>query len=277
MAMTNASANAAFLPQDTGPLIVRPVIAASVAAQLATVVTTSAASFRVPIVSADPSAAWVAEGAEITPSDATLAEAVVAFKKVAGLTVVSNELIADATPEAAQVVGDGLARDIARKIDAAFFANTTTNGPSGLLSVTTATVDKGSSWTNTDPFVEAVYAAAGQGAAVDMFVTNPADGLTLAKIKDQSGSNRPLLGPDPTQPGRAMIAGIPILTSPAVAAGEAWAIPRDRVYLVIRDNVTVETDASAFFTSDRTAIRATMRVGFAFPHPLAVVRLYDAP
>ena len=43
----------------------------------------------------------------------------------------------------------GLARDIAKKVDAAFFADTTTNGPSGLGSLTTSTVDTGGTITNT--------------------------------------------------------------------------------------------------------------------------------
>lgn len=277
MAMTTASGNASFLPTDTGELIVRPVTAASIATTVSTVVTTGADVFRIPVVSADPTAAWVAEGAEITPADATLTEAVVNFKKLAGLTIVSNEMVADATPEAARVIGDGLARDIARKLDVAYFANTTTNGPSGLLSITPSVVDTGASWTGVDPFTEAIYAAAAQGAGIDAWVTNPADALTLAKVKQATGSNLPLLQPDPTQPSRRMISGVPVFTSTAVGAGTAWGIPKDRVFVVIRNDVDLQVDKSAFFTSDRTAIRATMRVGFAFPHPLAVVRLYDAP
>ena len=55
--------------------------------------------------------------------------------KVAGRTQVSNEAAQDSRPEVANQIGLGLARDIARKIDAAFFANTPTNTPSGLLSL----------------------------------------------------------------------------------------------------------------------------------------------
>lgn len=277
MAMTTSSGNASFLPTDVGELIVRPVTAASIATTVSTVVTTDADVFRIPVVSADPTAGWVAEGAEITPADATLTEAVVSFKKLAGLTIVSNEMVADASPEASRVIGDGLARDIARKLDAAYFANTTTNGPAGLLSITPSVVDTGGSWTGVDPFTEAIYAAAAQGADIDAWVTNPADALILAKVKQATGSNLPLLQPDPTQPSRRMISGVPVFTSTAVGAGTAWGIPKDRVFVVIRNDVDLQVDKSAFFTSDRTAIRATMRVGFAFPHPLAVVRLYDAP
>ncbi len=61
-------------PDDFGPLVVQPTIDQAVAAKVSRVVTTSASSFRIPVVTADASAAWVAEGDEITPSDPTLAE-----------------------------------------------------------------------------------------------------------------------------------------------------------------------------------------------------------
>lgn len=276
MAMTISSGNVAFLPQDVGALIVQPVVQESVAAQVSTVVRTSAAGFRIPIVSADPTAAWVAEGAEITPSDATLAEAVVVFKKLAGLTIISRELADDSSPEAAKVVGDGLARDIARKLDIAWFANTTANGPSGIKSVTPTVVSAGGSWANADPFTAGAFAAEAQGATVGAWVANPADALLLASLKEATGSNRSLLQPDVTQAGRRVVGGVQMITSPAVAVGEVWGVPADRVYLVIRDDATVETDRSVFFTSDRVAVRATMRVGFAFPQPLAIVKITKA-
>ena len=114
-------------------LVIRPLIEQSVAAQVSTVVETGSHDFRVPVVSADPTAAWTAEGAEITASDPTITEVLVTPKKLAGLTVVSNELASDSSPAALQVVGDGLVRDLRRKIDAAYFAAATpTNGPAGV-------------------------------------------------------------------------------------------------------------------------------------------------
>ncbi len=53
-------------------------------------------------------------------------------------------------------------------------------------------------------------------------------------------------------------------------------IPQDRAYLVVRDDATVETDKSVYFTSDGVAVKATMRVGFAFVHPQAIVRITTA-
>jgi hypothetical protein len=38
-------------------------------------------------------------------------------------------------------------------------------------------------------------------------------------------------------------------------------------------HVDLAVDKSAYFTSDRTSIRAIMRVGFAFPHAAAVQKI----
>jgi HK97 family phage major capsid protein len=52
-----------------------------------------------------------------------------------------------------------------------------------------------------------------------------------------------------------------------------WGIPRAYTYLVIRQNATVESDRSVYFTSHRVAIRAINRVALGFPHPAAIVKI----
>ena len=49
------------------------------------------------------------------------------------------------------------------------------------------------------------------------------------------------------------------------------AIPQAKSFVVLRSGTEVVTDRSAFFSSDRTAVRAKLRVGFAWPHPAAVI------
>jgi len=44
------------------------------------------------------------------------------------------------------------------------------------------------------------------------------------------------------------------------------------VWLVVRHDATVESDRSVHFTSDRVAVKATMRAGFGFVHPQALVK-----
>jgi len=275
---TSTGVATAFTPDDVAALVIQPVSRMSVAMQAATVVPTDSTSLRFPVITDDPSGSWVAEGAEIPVSDAESDEIVVTPSKLATLTVISSELADDGSPEAQQVIGDGIARDVAKKIDAAFFGNTITNGPSGLLSVSgVQVVDTGASIANTDVFADALSQAETVGALITSFVANPADILTLAKVKKATGSNEPLLGNDPTQPTQRTVLGVPLIPSPAVSAGTIWAIPRDRVFIVLRKDTTLAISEHSHFTSDRISIRAITRVGFGFPHPGALVRMYDAP
>lgn len=265
---------AGILPDGYGKLIVTAVASVSVASQVAATVPTASTVFHVPILAADAAAAWVVEGAEINPTDAVFAEAVVTPAKLAGLSIISRELAEDSSPAAAQLVGQSIARDLARKLDAAFFGNLPTPAPAGLEAVPgVGAVAAGTTFTDIDPFAEAISAAEQEGALLGGFIANPADALTLATIKEQTGSNKPLLGPDPSQPTRRSILGVPLHSSPAVTPGTVWAVPRDRVLIVLRDNAKVEASTDAYFSSDRVGVKATMRAGFAFPHPAAIIKI----
>jgi hypothetical protein len=52
-----------------------------------------------------------------------------------------------------------------------------------------------------------------------------------------------------------------------------WGFSKAFGYLVLRDVASVESDRSVFFTSDRVAVRATVRLGFGFPNPAAIVKI----
>jgi HK97 family phage major capsid protein len=281
MSLTTSSASALLTPAQVADLLIRPALALSVAAQVATVVHISTASFRIPIVAADPTAAFVAEGEEITPSDPTISELTVTPNKCAGLTIISSELANDTSPAAAETVGEGLARDIARRVDEAFFGDLSSPAPAGLESLTAGNaptpVDASAGFDGTDAFAEAISLAETEGALLTSWVTSPAVALQLAKLREATGSNRPLLAPDPTVPTRRQILGLPVYTSPYVADSTIWGIPQDRTYVVVRQDAEVTADASVFFTSDRVAVRAIMRVGFGFPHPLALVKITTEP
>lgn len=234
-------------------------------------------SLRIPVVFADPIAAWVAEGGEISAADPTLTEVTVTPPKLAGPVVISAELAADSSPAALQVVGDGLVRDLARKADAAFFANTTTNGPAGLLSIASTAVDAGDAWADLD-WAEAAKSNAEQhNTMVTSFVCNPATALAVSTIKETTTSTRTLLGADPTAPASRTVAGVPLLTSSTIADGILWGIPKSRVVVALRSGTEVTTDSSAFFTSHRVAVRAVLRVGWAFTDPAAVSKIAITP
>lgn len=66
---------------------------------------------------------------------------------------------------------------------------------------------------------------------------------------------------------------MPLLRSAAVPVGTIWGLPRKWVTVVIREDATIEFDKSVFFTSDRIAVKAIMRVGFGFAKLSALVKI----
>lgn len=88
MTATTVNTAALLTPEQVESLLVLPVLAASVALNplVSTVVRLTGSSYRIPRVTADPSAAWVAEGAEIPVSDLTTNELVVIPSSAVGST-----------------------------------------------------------------------------------------------------------------------------------------------------------------------------------------------
>jgi HK97 family phage major capsid protein len=97
--------------------------------------------------------------------------------------------------------------------------------------------------------------------------------LALAKIKTGTGSNAPVLGVDATAATSRSILGVPLFVSQYVGNNVLWAIDSAGVWLVVRDDATVEADHSIYFTSDRVAVKASLRAGFGFVHPASVVKV----
>jgi HK97 family phage major capsid protein len=281
MALTNLNTRG-LLVDDVAALLVLPTLNQTIAArpEVSRRITTSAATMRMPIQTTDPSAGWVAEGAEIPVSDAVITEIDVTPSKLAALSIITSELANDSNPAAAQVVGAGMARDLARKIDAAFFGALATPAPSGLGALSgVQTVVSATAFGNLDSFAAAKAKAENVGADVTAFACSPNTALALAQVKQSTGSinsNMPLLGADGTMATQRMILGVPLLVSYAIPDNVCWALDADRVMMVVREDATVTTDSSVYYTSDRVAVRGTLRVGFGFVHAAAVVKITTA-
>lgn len=275
MSVLNSNIAASWTPEEYGKLIDLVIAAKSIAFQAGTVITTGNETIRFPMLTADPAVGWYAENTQISLTDPTTNELVVTPKKVAGLTQISNEAAADTNPAVAEQVGQSLGRSVAKKIDAAFFGNTVTNGPSGLLSLSGVNVvDTGTlTLTSLDPFHQAKADALADGATLSVFILAPDVALTLAKAKQASDSNMGLL--DNVGDG-VNLAGVPVLVSTDVATGNAWGLDGSQVLIIQRTGTTVATSTDKAFDYDAVQVRATARVGFGFANPAGVVRLYDA-
>jgi HK97 family phage major capsid protein len=233
-------------------------------------------------VQLDAAANWLAEAADITETDPTIGEEVVTPLKVGALTKVSNELANDSSPAATSVVGDGLVRSIARKVDLAFFGNTTPLGSNGLQSLTgIATVTApGSAWSNFDWAIEAQSQLERVGSTVTAFAASFETVRQLSEVKQFVGttasSDEPLLQADDVSTAQPRsIFGVPLFSLPegVIADGTVWALDRAKVYAVIRQDIGVVVDPSFFFGSDSLAVRVIMRIGFGYPHHAAVCKI----
>lgn len=269
--LTSAESNRGILPAEYSQLIVDPVTEAALAFddRVARTVRTSGREFRIPLLVEDAAAAWTAEGEEISPTEPVLDEITVVPSKVAGLTVISRELAEDTSPAAAELVGASLARAITLQVDRGFLGDLAAPAAKGLDSLTDVSVVTGE-LTSLDSIHEAKAAAAAEGGTASVILANPSDVLALALLKDETGSNRALVESTST------IAGLPVISSRHVAAGKLWVLDASQIMTVLREDVELATSTDSHFTSDRIAIRATMRIGFAFPAPAALVRV-DLP
>src|SRR3954454_9568677 len=101
--LTSTNPGAALSPTEAASFIFDRLVRESVANQISTTVQTSRSSLTVPRITADPSAAWVAEGGTITPSDPAADPLVATPRKLASLVVTSNETITDSEPSVLDV------------------------------------------------------------------------------------------------------------------------------------------------------------------------------
>lgn len=275
---TRAEAGAILTPDEIRTLLLDPVEAASTTAAVSTLIPITSPALRIPKITETPSARWVAEGEEIGLSQARFDELKVIPTKLAGLTAISNELAADSSPEAQQQVGQKLAADVAAKIDTAYLSiiegDEAADAQQGLEHQDATELSTAAGWTDgLDVFSEAVFTAEGHGAHLTHWIAHPSDALALVKLKEGSGSNRQLLQPDPTEPGRRIIDGKPLLTDPNVAAGTIWGVDSTQSLLVIRQDAEITISDSVYFSKDSTAVRVIMRVGLGFTNPAGIMKI----
>ena len=279
-------------PEVVEQLVTIPWTAASYALANTTLINAVAPTVRLPIVVLDLASGFVNENQQISPTDPDLAELHVTPKKLACITRISRELAMDSTPEVQGVVGASISRSLARATDANFFAASTTNGNPGLYSLVGNTsgptgtasqqVTVAGSLVDLDPFIQGQSLLEQHGAQLAHWFADARTVEQLSRLKTFTGSsltsNVPLLNSDSdgdvSQAQARTIQGVKLHALPSSAGirvGDVWGIDSSRVFLVVREGVTLATSSDLWFDSDAIAIRATTRISPAFPDPAATV------
>jgi HK97 family phage major capsid protein len=276
MSLTTTSAHGIVVPETLGDLVIAAAARASVIMRASTVVVTPTKEYRVPVLSALPSSAFVAEGQELAAGDPTIEELMITPAKVGHVAPLSRELVRDSfNQDAPEIVATAQGIDIAKKIDQSAFGGDNAIANDGLEVLADVQEVDGGPLLNLDPFAEAQSLSEDVGGTIASFIASPANALLLAQLKRGDGSNEPLLqaSVDPTAPITRQILGSRLLVSPAVDDDVIWAIPQVHSLVVVREDVETEVSTDVYFTSDRVAVKTTMRVGWGWPHPAAVVKI----
>lgn len=270
--------NFALMPDDHQAVYYKPLQDASVALQpeVSTPLYTDAKTVRIPTLEAEPEGTWTAEGSPIPTSTPTTSEVSVTPPKVAYLLPITRELLGDTGGEALFLAQTSMVRSLAKMVDRALFAPTAdgAEAPKGLRDLTDyQSVYVSDGFTDIDPFVTARALASSVGEQITAFVMNPMTALTLSTIKESAMSNRPLLQPDVTVPGRKLIDGVPIIESPYVEEGTVWGIPKRAVISVIRTPAELGFNEAAGWGNYTVHARLVQRLAWAFPHEEGIVKI----
>lgn len=118
--------------------------------------------------------------------------------------------------------------------------------------------------TNLDPFHDATAETLDNGAELSVFILAPDLANTLAKIKTASGATTGML--DNVGDG-VTLAGVPVLVSTDVPAGEAWGLDGSQILVVRRTGTQITRSIDAAFSYDAVQVRGTARVAFGFANP----------
>jgi len=217
---------------------------------------------HIPRLTDDGSVDWFAELEEITTDSPAGDDLVLTPKKVAALTLLSNEVVLDSDPAALNVVGQAMLRAIAIEIDRAIFHGAGGTAPLGILETSTTTGFTPLPDQAGPVGYEALVRAAGQvsaaGGRPDVAYIHPTDHVALQLAA--GGDDRPLITGDASQGAPPVVAGLRLYITPALEAGEALVAQADQVVVAIRRDASVEFSSDYAFERDGTAARVIARV-----------------
>ncbi len=266
-----ADQDPAFLAHEVGKLVDQTVRSKSIAGQISKHFSTQRPAVDFPLFTTPVLAGFIGELDDLPLSNVDTASVTATVYKIAGATQSSSEMLDDMDPDIAAQIGSSLSDQISWNLDSAVLGHTTVDGFGGLQSLAATVVDAGS-LSNTDPFVQAVYAAqnAAVPAKVTHFVVSPATAQTLSLLKVQDGSNQSLL--QFQQDGSILVAGVPILISSLVdAATAAWAVDASHNRLVLKAGTQVTKTYVP--QNDSWFIGGVARYGWVNLAPASVIRI----
>ncbi|MCG7252594.1 phage major capsid protein [Corynebacterium pseudodiphtheriticum] len=269
-----------FNSDEIHALITLPLLNNSVAATTATVIRpTKGHAVEIPVITSDYTGTSgdypgiVAEGGEVPIATAPKAEVLsIEHLKLAARAEIPWEQLNGANFPTIGIYGDSLTRRLMNTVDKGFLDESKTSPFSGLGTYKKQAHAIEGQLQNLDMFLDAIQHAQELEATITSFIMSPATLTKLAKLKRTDTSQEPLLG-TADAPGTMTIAGVQLKASKWCADNVIWAVPQDRFYLSLREDVTLKFDEMADFNRMTSGLLAYMRVGMGSIQPEALSRI----
>lgn len=222
---------------------------------------------EVPVQATRPAATAIAEATSISPLDPTFTTMTMKAQKVAVLTKVSRELVADNGVNIEQFLAEDLGIALGVKVNNLLTLGTGTVQPNGIVTASaaggTGSTAVSGAFTG-DNLIDLAHSVDGA------YVRNGAGWLmrrstmgAVRKLKDNSGAY--LYSPAATVGAPDILLGAPIYENPDVAAvatsAKSVLFGGLRNYMVrIAGGLEIARSDDAYFASDEIGVRATIRV-----------------
>ena len=290
---TNRNAENILLPKEISSQIWQDAQAESVVMSVANSIALPGAGIQIPMITGDPTAAWVGETDEIVVGDSTFSNKSIAGYKIGIIELFSNEFARD-LPALYGELAKRLPKTIAKAFDSTVLHAKTGPGAdfdtlgSGVESLTLDTTDAYGDLVAIDT---AVTEAGGENTG---WVLAPKARSILLNARD--ADDRPLLINDiQRQGGVSALLGTSVRTAPQVykakTASEAETLGfagdwSQTMYGVVEGiEIAKSTEASVtkgdtvvnLFQRDMFALRVTAHLGFGVRDKAKIVRVVGAP
>lgn len=250
-------------------------------------------SLRIPRVSASVTVSALSENTAITPSDPGFAPSTLTLRKLAAITVASNEAMSDSNPGLRQVISEDLVKQVATAADVQFLSGDgiapNIKGIRNWVGVTAGPSLGAAGGTPTLATLAGMltsFETVGGSVTDAVFFMHPRTWGGLRSIVD--GQQRYQLNPTVTGAEQRSIFGVPVITSANIGITETVGASTDCSWIALVDKSQVvigygTPDASAAggfgtagdlgvelaysdqfaFSSDQLAIRAILRTDIA--------------
>lgn len=266
--MLSSGGGGVLVPAPIGAQVIDLLRARTVVTQLgARTVPMDSATLTIPRVTADPTAAWLAEGADITPTDGSMDSVTFEPKRLTALVKVSDELDEDSDPDlAGEVLANSLASAFAVELDRVALRGAGTSvEPAGVRNLDGTTVSTGTGaadWLTLTGMKRDIEMANSQATG---FALSP---RTEDAISTTAGQDGHFVGP-PTP-----IAGLPRFTTTGIPVDLGAGDDETEVYagnwadLMIGMRVTFELRRleERYADEGKVALRARIRADVQTAH-----------